>query len=193
MSRRVSQEFRKGAMRSFESHPHSEGNSTMNKHFLRRLVISSAAVASAIGGFPTTSAHADAKPGLLPASAYGNGCSVPGPNVLFDSSPPLVDPTLGFPFFIPIPRVFFVNFRPACDMHDAGYDGGFVIDPITGGIVNTAGQSRFTIDLKFRSDLQARCQRTIPWDAPAALGQCYGIAETYFAAVRAGGWWMFDA
>lgn len=164
----------------------------MTRHLFRRFAIAAAVVATGVGGL-AASAHADAKPGLLPASLYGNGCSVPGPNVLFDQSPPLVDPTLGFPFFIPIPRVFVVNFRPACDMHDAGYDGGFVIDPISGGFVNTASQSRVTIDLKFQNDLRTLCMRTIPWDAPGALIPCLGIADTYFAAVRAGGWALFDA
>ena len=40
------------------------------------------------------------------------------------------DHIMGFPFFIPIPRVFFVNFRPACDMHDAGYDGGWTFSAL---------------------------------------------------------------
>ena len=165
----------------------------MNKHFLRRIAIFAAVAATAMGAVATTTAHADAKPGLLPASVYSNGCSGPPWNALFDTSPPLPDPTTGFPFFFPIPRFFSVNFRTACDMHDAGYEGGFVFDPATGVPVDTSRQSRLTIDLKFLNDLKTLCNRTIPWDAPAALVSCSAIADTYFTAVRVAGFPNFDA
>ena len=88
------------------------------------------------------------------ATEYGNGCSFPGPNVLFDQSPPLVDPS---PWAAP--WVFVVNFRPVCDMHDAGYDGGIVFDPISGGYVDTRALSRRTIDDRFYDDLINSLQR----------------------------------
>jgi hypothetical protein len=86
-----------------------------------------------------------------------------------------------------------VNFRPACDMHDAGYSGGFVFDLINGGIVDTRGQSRATVDVRFYTDLLTLCNRQIGWNAPVARSLCYGIASTYYAAVRAAGWALFDA
>ena len=158
----------------------------------RRLALLAAVAATSLTGLATTGAHADTLPGnnsaVFPASAYGNGCSVPGPNLLFDTSPPLVDPS---PWAAP--WVFFVNFRPACDMHDAGYDGGFVFDSINGGIVDTRPQSRLTIDNRFYNDLITLCNRQIGGNAPAARVQCYSIAATYYWAVRGAGWAMFDA
>ncbi len=159
---------------------------------LRRLALAAAAAAVSVTGVAASTAHADTKPENLFrvffAAEYGNGCSVPGPNVLLDQSPPLVDPS---PWAAP--WVFVVNFRPACDMHDAGYDGGIVFDPINGGVVDTRGLSRRTIDDRFYADLMTSCNRQIGWNAPAARAQCYGIAATYYFAVRAAGGPRFDA
>jgi hypothetical protein len=159
---------------------------------LRRLVIGSAAAVTALAGV-ASAAHADTLPGNtpsfpFPAAVYGNGCSFPGPNLLLDQSPPLVDPS---PWAAP--WVFIVNFRPACDMHDAGYDGGIVFDSINGGVVDTRAQSRLTIDTRFYNDLITSCNRQIGANAPVARAQCYPIAATYYAAVRAAGSLLFDA
>jgi hypothetical protein len=166
----------------------------MTKHFLRRLAISTALAATAMSGVAATTARADVIPGgFYPAVVYSNGCSGPPFNTLLNQSPPIPDPTTGFPFFFPVPRFFVVDFRPACDMHDAGYEGGLVIDPIFGVPVNTSSQSRLTVDLKFLGDLRYLCSRSIPWDAPTALVSCHLLADTYFAAVRAAGRGNFDA
>ncbi len=159
---------------------------------LRRFALGATAATAALTGFAATT-HADTKQGntpsnLFPASAYGNGCSVPGPNLLFDQSLPLVDPS---PWAAP--WVFVVNFRPACNMHDAGYDGGIVIDPINGGPVDTRALSRRTIDDRFYNDLVTSCNRQIGWNAPVARAQCYTIAGSYYVAVRAAGALLFDA
>jgi Prokaryotic phospholipase A2 len=160
---------------------------------LRRFALGAAVAATTFTGFAAASAHADTLPGNtpstpFPASLYGNGCSFPGPNLLLDQSPPLVDPS---PWATP--WVFVVNFRPACDMHDAGYDGGIVLDPITGSVVDTRALSRRTIDDRFYNDLITSCNRQIGWNAPAARAQCYTIASTYYLAVRAAGAPLFDA
>jgi len=162
------------------------------KKRIRRIAIGSAAAASAMVGVAGTAAHADTLPGNtfipFPAAAYGNGCSFPGPNLLLDQSPPLVDPSpWAFPW------VFVVNFRPACDMHDAGYDGGIVFDSINGGTVDTRGQSRLTIDNRFYNDLIRSCNQQIGANAPVARALCYPIAATYYFAVRAAGASRFDA
>jgi Prokaryotic phospholipase A2 len=160
---------------------------------LRRFALGAAVAATTFTGFAAASAHADTLPGNtpstpFPASLCGNGCSFPGPNLLLDQSPPLVDPS---PWATP--WVFVVNFRPACDMHDAGYDGGIVLDPITGSVVDTRALSRRTIDDRFYNDLITSCNRQIGWNAPAARAQCYTIASTYYLAVRAAGAPLFDA
>jgi Prokaryotic phospholipase A2 len=164
----------------------------MKNRLIRRLALSSAVAATALTGLASPLAHADTLPGNtsvpFPASTYGNGCSFPGPNLLLDNSPPLVDPS---PWAWP--WVFIVNFRPACDMHDAGYDGGLVFDAINGGVVDTRSQSRLTIDNRFYFDLITLCNRQIGANAQVARAQCYGLAATYYWAVRAAGWALFDA
>jgi phospholipase A2-like protein len=164
----------------------------MNIRHARRLALWAAVAATSLTGLATTTAHADTLPGNagipFPAIAYRTGCSFPGPNLLFDFSPPLVDPS---PWAAP--WVFIVDFRPACDMHDAGYDGGFVFDSINGGIVDTRTQSRLTIDNRFYNDLITSCNRQIGGNAPVARALCYPIAATYYFAVRAAGRWLFDA
>jgi hypothetical protein len=164
----------------------------MNNRIVRRLSVASAVAVIALSGLVAPLAHADTLPGNtsipFPASSYGNGCSVPGPNLLFDTSPPLVDPS---PWAWPY--VFVVNFRPACDMHDAGYDGGIVFDSINGGVVDTRFQSRLTIDNRFYNDLITLCNRQIGGNAFVARSLCYSIAATYYGAVRAAGWALFDA
>jgi hypothetical protein len=165
----------------------------MIKRSLRRLLVSTAVAATALTAVATTTAHADALPGIRPVGDYSNGCSGPPWNSLFDQSPHLLDPSTGFPLFLPIPRFFTVNFRGACDMHDAAYAGGYVIDPFNGFPVDTSRQSRLTIDLDFQSDLKTLCRGSIPWDAPGALVACFAVADTYFAAVRAAGRAFFDA
>ena len=164
----------------------------MNIRFIRRLTLASAVAATALTVSVAPMAHADTHfdnvfAPVLPG-AYGNGCSFPGPNLLFDTSPPLVDPS---PWAWPY--VFVVNFRPACDMHDAGYDGGFVFDLINGGLVDTRSQSRLTIDNRFYNDLITLCNRQIGGNAFVARSLCYSIAATYYGAVRAAGWALFDA
>jgi hypothetical protein len=160
---------------------------------LRRLALGATVAATSLTGLAATTAHADTLPfntpsTPFPASAYGNGCSFPGPNLLLDQSPPLVDPS---PWAAP--WVFIVNFRPACDMHDASYDGGIVFDPINGSVVDTRTLSRSTIDNRFYNDLITSCNRQIGWNAPAARAQCYTIASTYYLAVRGAGGLLFDA
>jgi Prokaryotic phospholipase A2 len=164
----------------------------MLKQSLRRFALATTVAATAMTGLAAASAHADTNPENLQrvfaAAEYSNGCSFPGLNVLLDQSPPLVDPS---PWAAP--WVFIVKFRPACDMHDAGYDGGIVTDPINGGVVDTRTLSRRTIDDRFYNDLITSCNRQIGWNAPAARAQCYTIASTYYLAVRAAGGLLFDA
>jgi hypothetical protein len=163
----------------------------MSRPSIRRIVASCALAVSAVA-VGATAAHADTLPGNtpstpFPAAVYSNGCSFPGPNVLLDSQA-FVDPSpWAFPWVFP------VVFRPACDMHDAGYSGGIVVDPVTGAVVNTTTMARLTVDNLFLSDLTTLCTRSIPGYAPVARTSCYGMAGTYYAAVRAAGPWFWDA
>jgi hypothetical protein len=136
-------------------------------------------------------AHADTLPGNtpavpVPAAAYGDGCSYyfPAPLLLPDVHV-LPDPA---PWW-----AFPVNFRAACDMHDAGYDGGIVFDPINGGVVDTRTLTRAQVDSRFFSDLITSCRRQIPFYAVVALSSCFGIAGSYHATARSYGSLSFDA
>jgi hypothetical protein len=76
-----------------------------------------------------------------------------------------------------------VDFRPVCDNHDECY-----------GIL---GESRENCDDIFRSALRAKCEKTLLSTPGGIFGTiltgggdlvgCYGVAETYYQAVRAGG------
>jgi len=157
---------------------------------IRRLVVSFAVASAGVVGLSLPGAHADTLPGNtpttpFPAAVYGNGCSVPGPNVLLDLQ--IIPDPFAFP------HVFPVFFRSACDMHDAGYDGGIVFDPSTGAIVDTRSMSRLAIDNRFLMDLTTNCNQQVPWYAFIARQQCYGIANIYFTAVRTFAAGFFDA
>jgi hypothetical protein len=164
----------------------------MSLRIVRRLLISSVAALSCAVGFMAPAAHADTLPGNtpstpFPAAVYSNGCSFPGLNYLLDTQV-FVDPNpWAFPYVFP------VNFRPACDMHDAGYSGGIVVDPVLVFIADTRGMSRSSVDSLFLTDLNTICNRSIPAYAPVARTSCYGMAFTYYSAVRAAGWWSYDA
>ena len=102
-----------------------ESRVSMYLHVWRRLAASISVVVGLSAGLLASPANADTwsdNPpwAPVPASYYANGCSVPGPNVLLDQQV----------FPDPSPWWFFpVYFRMACDLHDAGYDGGIVFDP----------------------------------------------------------------
>lgn len=164
----------------------------MKLRSLPRLAIATTAALAGSIGLLAPSAQADTLPfntpsTPFPASAYGNGCSFPGPNLVLDQHL-IPDPS---PWAAP--WLFYVNFRPACDMHDAGYDGGIVFDPVNGPIVDTRFLSRAQIDDRFFFDLITLCNRQIPGHAPVARHTCYAIAGTYYGAVRAAGSAFFDA
>jgi hypothetical protein len=140
----------------------------------------------------SAAAHADTKPQNyampMSPSVYGNGCTEPGPNLLLDTSPLLVDPS---PWAAP--WVFVVNFRPACDMHDAGYDGGIVYHPFSGVVMDTRGMSRSSIDYLFYVDLMSSCNSQIGANAMVARSQCYAQASVYYGSVRGFAASHFDA
>jgi hypothetical protein len=157
----------------------------------RRLVVATV-IGLALVGASVSTAHADTKPEnyITPgaASAYGNGCTQPGPNLLLDTTPLLVDPSpWAAPWF------FVVNFRPACDMHDAGYDGGIVVHPIRGFVVDTRGMSRQSVDFLFLNDLMLSCEQQIGANAFVARSLCVTQAHIYFTAVRGFASSRFDA
>lgn len=86
-----------------------------------------------------------------------------------------------------------VYLRPACNMHDAGYAGVTVGDPIRGDYVDFRGWTRAAVDEKFVDDLRALCRRTLKNNKPA-LSDCYFEASIkYLQLVRKAGVGAFDA
>lgn len=73
----------------------------------------------------------------------------------------------------PRARTYLVNFKDACDLHDAGYSGAIVRDKINGsGIVDFRTWSRQRVDQKFLVDMRYLCTRQIPGAAFTALENC---------------------
>jgi hypothetical protein len=90
----------------------------------------------------------------------------------------------------PLGRSYVVNFRAACNLHDAGYSGAAVRDEINGGFVDYFGWTKEQVDAKFLADLRQLCEAQIPPSAPGALSDCKnnggkisGGAATYYSAV----------
>jgi len=95
-----------------------------------------------------------------------------------------------------------VNFRMACNLHDAGYSGARVKDPLHGNrIVEFFGWSQARVDDKFLDDMREICDDRIRPGTPhatEALAQCKGRGGTLtigavsrYNAVRTVGKWVF--
>ena len=87
-----------------------------------------------------------------------------------------------------------VTFKEACDLHDAGYSGAKVMDPINGGTIDYFDYTQAQVDTKFLDDMRALCKAQIPASAPVARKDCEGTggytsfgAETRYNFVRSHG------
>lgn len=91
---------------------------------------------------------------------------------------------------------FKVRFRQACNVHDAGYGGYKIRNPLhKNAIVDYLTVPRKTIDDQFLSDLKLLCDQQLPKAKSAAWAKkkCYAHAVAYWAAVREVGSAFFDA
>lgn len=68
------------------------------------------------------------------------------------------------------------NFKPACDHHDICYSA-------------TSTTDRLSCDGLFRTELFQACAAAYP--AGGMRTTCYGVAETYYGAVRTFGWYYY--
>ena len=101
----------------------------------------------------------------------------------------------------PLARTYPVNFKDACDLHDAGYSGAVVRDKLNGGIVvDFRKWSRKRVDEKFLDDMRYLCKRQLPATAFTALKNCQSTggnasvgARSRFNFVRCWGDRFFDA
>ena len=138
---------------------------------------------------------------VVAIEAVSNGCGGPrwkpvvGQNYLGNTSK-YADPNTN-----PPARTYTVNFKDACDLHDAGYAGAVVRDKLHGGrIVDFRNWSRKQVDDKFLGDMRLLCTRQLPKTAFTALENCkstggtasYG-ARSRYSVVRCWGNLVFDA
>ena len=72
----------------------------------------------------------------------------------------------------PTARAFTVNFKDACDLHDACYSGAMVKDKLSGGVKSFRTFSRHECDTKFFTDMRRICDRRIPPAFKVALTNC---------------------
>ena len=93
-----------------------------------------------------------------------------------------------------------VDFKTACDLHDAAYGGYTVWDPISRTYTDFHSWSRPRIDAKFLADMRTLCDRQIPASAKNALTKCHSTggtlsigALTLYNFVAKQGWRFFDA
>jgi hypothetical protein len=77
-----------------------------------------------------------------------------------------------------------VNFREACNLHDAAYSGAYVWDSIHGKFTDFRGMTQKEADDKLQSDMDRLCEKTIParWETTRANCKA-GIG--HWLAVRA--------
>ena len=135
---------------------------------------------------------------VAPLAKVSNGCGgagwaawVASQNYLLNTSS-YRDPGTG--------TTYTVDFKQACNLHDAGYGGFAVADPIAGGVVDFRSWSRGRVDDKFLRDMQTLCRRSIPAAAKTALASCLGNgggasigAKSRYDVVHKVGYRFFDA
>lgn len=129
---------------------------------------------------------------LVTLASVANGC---GPSDKATRDKRFFDTSTYYETNNPLGPKFTVNFRTACDLHDAGYNGARVRDPLNGNaILDHFDWSQDRIDGKFLRDMRLICDQQIPATAPNARTDCklrggkLSIgALTRYNAVRAAG------
>lgn len=137
---------------------------------------------------------------LVPIERVSNGCGGKGWETIvaiqnyLGNAHTYVDSLIN-----PLAKSYTVNFKEACDLHDAGYGGQMVYDQINKRRINYRGWPRKAVDKKFRRDMMTLCNRKLR-TAPVARRKCLGkggplaIGSTLlFRAVRDYGHLFFDA
>lgn len=128
---------------------------------------------------------------LVSLASVSNGCG--GGTV--DENPRWGDTSTYRDSNNPFGETFEVNFRKACNVHDAGYNGARVRDPFSGEAIRDFFRlTRDPIDTKFLADQRTLCDEQIPATAPGARSDCKGHggktsfgAESRYDAVRLAG------
>jgi hypothetical protein len=77
---------------------------------------------------------------------------------------------------------FTVDFSVPCDLHEAGYLGAAVADPIDGGYFDPFDWTRAQVDAKLRSDDRATCRDQISSKHDTELAACLSDTRRYRSA-----------
>lgn len=88
-------------------------------------------------------------------------------------------------------HTYTVDFRDACNLHDAGYGGFTVHDKLNGRDIDFHNWTRKRVDDKFQSDMWLLCRKRIPPSAKTAVRTCIRDGRRY-AIVRTSGSQFFD-
>ena len=151
----------------------------------KRFIIGAVAAALAGGGLAATSPFAGAAgpyppntstpqypSALVNIAEVSNGCG-PGPATRaaqFNDTQTYWENEL---------TSYTVDFRPVCELHDAGYTGAEVQDTFDGGYVNYFTWTQEQVDNKFIADATKQCYAKIPAAAKVALAACLGRGQGY--------------
>ena len=139
---------------------------------------------------------------LVPIESVSNGCGGAGWDA-FVKFQNYLGNTSRFANSNVNPRAatYTVDFKDACDLHDAGYAGAVVRDKLDGNkVVDFRGWTRAQVDEEFLKNMQLLCQRRIPATAQIALANCMSTggnasvgAKSRYDFVRCWGNRFFDA
>jgi hypothetical protein len=135
----------------------------------------------AVQAYPANTPTPPYPAAVVSLASVSNGC---GPGSTAKSDPRLADTSTFLNSNNPLGTKYLVNFRVACDLHDAGYWGAEVADPVDGGYADYFNWTKQEIDDKLLHDLRTRCVRQIPPTARIALADCEGTGgKTSFGAL----------
>jgi hypothetical protein len=118
-------------------------------------------------------------PGWVAIETVSNGC---GPGKA-DAEPGVINSvTDSSTFFDPLhplqPR-YEVNFRDACNLHDAAFSGALVWDKINGKFIDYRTWTKTEIAAKFAADMERLCEAHIPDQHARTLEICKGGLGRY--------------
>jgi len=130
-------------------------------------------------GSPAWPAPPDA---LVSLESVSNGCGggEAGAQGKFGDTSTFLDSNIN-----PAAASYTVNFREACKLHDAGYSGAKVRDPLHARVVvDFLTWTKDQVDQKFLEDMILICERTIPASAATALANCKAIGGNITVGAR---------
>ncbi len=142
---------------------------------------------------PTPTVRTDA---LVPIESVSNGCG----GGVASMEPRFGDRSTYLNSNDPAGQTFVVDFRDACNLHDAGYSGAKVRDKLNGRTIDFFTWTRQEVDEKFLDDMRNLCEKAIPAWAKTALADCkanggktsFGAESRYDVVRRFGGLFYND-